>query len=64
MYQNIPSRKEKRTLISLDKNSNTEFHTDDIQSSLNFKGNKRYCHFNKLYLFQAQKLYFFFSFLL
>ena len=35
IYQNIQSHKEKRTHISLDKNSNTEFYTDDILSSLN-----------------------------
>ena len=35
IYQNIQSHKEKRTHISLDKNSNTEFYTNDILSSLN-----------------------------
>ena len=35
IYQNIQSHKEKRMHISLDKNSNTEFYTDDILSSLN-----------------------------
>ena len=35
IYQNIQSHKEKNTHISLDKNSNTEFSTDDILSSLN-----------------------------
>ena len=34
IYQNIQSHKEKRTHISLDKNSNTEFYTDDILSCL------------------------------
>ena len=35
IYQNIQSYKDKHTHISLDKNSNTEFSTDDILSSLN-----------------------------
>ena len=35
IYFNIQSHKEKRTHISLDKNSNTEFYADDILSSLN-----------------------------
>ena len=36
IYQNIQSDiKEKRTLISLDKNWNTEFYTGDILSNLN-----------------------------
>ena len=30
---NIQSHKERRTHISLDKNSNTEFYTDDILNS-------------------------------
>ena len=35
IYQNIQSHKKKRTHISFDKNSNTEFYTEDILSSLN-----------------------------
>ena len=35
IYQNFQSHKEKRTYISLDKNSNTEFYTEDILSRLN-----------------------------
>ena len=36
IYQNIQFHiKEKRTRISLDKNSNKEFYTEDILSSLN-----------------------------
>ena len=34
IYQNIQSHKEKRTHISLDKNSNTEFCTKDTLTSL------------------------------
>ena len=35
IYKNIQSHKEKRTHISLDKNLNTEFYTDDILSHVN-----------------------------
>ena len=34
VYQNLESHKEKRTLILLDKTSNTEFFTEHILSSL------------------------------